>query len=84
MTGSGGHDEPVPTLRFRVFQRFSQGGPVFLCPPQLQRDLRPAVLEASDGGHLLLERGCIFPANHGGCHFKGKSTSGGQRILTTS
>ena len=51
MTGSGGHDEPVPTLRFRVTD--TEGNPTaggFLTRESTGNDLTVMKLRGANGG----------------------------------
>ncbi len=69
MTGSGGHDEPVPTLRFRVMSTILVGWARLLVPTTTAKGFAPGWLkmmpdaEYSMNGFPVLEGGFSDPAS---------------------
>ncbi len=69
MTGSGGHDEPVPTLRFRVMSTILVGWARLLAPTTTAKGFAPGWLkmmpdaEYSMNGSPGLEGGFSDPAS---------------------
>ncbi len=69
MTGSGGHDEPVPTLRFRVMSTILVGWARLLVPTTTAKGFAPGWLkmmpdaEYSMNGSPVLEGGFSDPAS---------------------